>query len=248
MAGGDSGRCVRGCVASCRVAGRSRCSSVDRRMRDGGCDARESGLTRQCSSRSVQGGWPMTVGAVEARFAGEPRRCTAKRTDQRGRRRIVYGLLLSLLIASAACSKRKAVDAAEDAARDWLALVDAGEYERAWEQASSGMRQREAKDEWVNATSQARAAVPGASTRLVYDRVVAKDSTEDHMLVNLVFRAIVKCCGWARMIRRPFPSARLPSSLSPDGLHRRNERLHGRAADVPRRSACATAAVPCRAA
>jgi len=130
----------------------------------------------------------MTVGAVEARFAGEPRRCTAKRTDQRGRRRIVYGLLLSLLIASAACSKRKAVDAAEDAARDWLALVDAGEYERAWEQASSGMRQREAKDEWVNATSQARAAVPGASTRLVYDRVVAKDSTEDHMLVNLVFR------------------------------------------------------------
>jgi hypothetical protein len=77
--------------------------------------------------------------------------------------------LLMLAIAAAAAPAVPASDtptaAAEQAARAWLALVDAGKYAASWNSASTMFRQRISSAQWEAAAAGARAPLGALKSR-----------------------------------------------------------------------------------
>ena len=57
------------------------------------------------------------------------------------------------------------VKAANDAALQWLALVDAGKYGESWDQASSFFKEKVTKEQWQQAIGSARAPLGKAESR-----------------------------------------------------------------------------------
>jgi len=56
-------------------------------------------------------------------------------------------------------------DAAVKAAKEWLALVDAGEYEESWQEAAAYFRRAVTKDEWVASLGAVRAPLGETASR-----------------------------------------------------------------------------------
>lgn len=85
-------------------------------------------------------------------------------------RAAVSGLLLAgLILATASCATQAPLpqdDARADrAARQWLALVDRGEYDRSWQQASAMFQNGIDQDAWVEAVRNARAGTATPNQR-----------------------------------------------------------------------------------
>ncbi len=64
---------------------------------------------------------------------------------------------LALLARAEPAGDQASVKAAEEAASNWLALVDAGDYAASWRQASSAFRKQISEEQWKAAVSSARA-------------------------------------------------------------------------------------------
>ncbi len=77
-------------------------------------------------------------------------------------------LSLGLQTSFAKSSKeRTAKEAAQVAAKQWLALVDAGDYDASWDQASSFFKSQRGKDLWRRQVSKARAPIGRLKPRKV---------------------------------------------------------------------------------
>lgn len=68
------------------------------------------------------------------------------------------------LVFSVFCSLCQA-DTADEVARDWLALVDTGDYERSWEQAAPFFQNSISQEKWAGALTEIRAPLGELMTR-----------------------------------------------------------------------------------
>lgn len=75
--------------------------------------------------------------------------------------------MIGLLLCSAGFAQDETAkrQAAEQAARSWLALVDRGDYEGSWEQAASFFKSKMSKTDWETALNQVRAPLGAAGNR-----------------------------------------------------------------------------------
>lgn len=76
--------------------------------------------------------------------------------------------------------------AAETAAANWLALVDAGEYDRSWTQAAGYLRRVTTQSSWSSSVAHARAICGALKSRLlksVYATSNLPDSPPGHYVV-----------------------------------------------------------------
>lgn len=71
---------------------------------------------------------------------------------------------LWVLLLSVYCGLCQA-DAAESSAKEWLALVDAGDYESSWEQAAPFFQNNISQAKWAGALTQVRAPLGELMTR-----------------------------------------------------------------------------------
>ena len=78
---------------------------------------------------------------------------------------------MSALIPLAQAGER-AEDSALRAAESWLALVDAGEYDRSWEEAASLFRNAVTKEQWVNSLGGVRKPLGRTLSRTVLSRTL----------------------------------------------------------------------------
>jgi hypothetical protein len=92
-------------------------------------------------------------------------------------RKVASIAILALLICSAALAQDVAAkrDAAEKAARSWLALVDRGEYGQSWEQAASFFKSKVTKAGWESAAEQVRAPLGAVGNRTLAGSVYRTD-------------------------------------------------------------------------
>ncbi len=70
-----------------------------------------------------------------------PRECLERRSHM-GRRVPVFAGILALALAACTQSNPEAEQAAYEATKPWLALMDAGEYEKCWEAAAPWFREQ----------------------------------------------------------------------------------------------------------
>lgn len=68
-----------------------------------------------------------------------------------------YLMMAPAVYAQAADSTGPAVSAAQDAARAWLKLVDAGHYDQSWDSAAAVFRSAVTKAQWAGAVKEGRA-------------------------------------------------------------------------------------------
>jgi len=84
---------------------------------------------------------------------------------------LVVGMLASLAIAaplfSGASAPPGAVEAAEKAATAWLADLDAGRYDRTWEEAAPLFKEAVPKAEWAKMAAAARAPLGALEARKI---------------------------------------------------------------------------------
>ncbi len=69
----------------------------------------------------------------------------------------------------------KPEQAAQSAAESWLALVDAGNYDQSWEEASSIFKEKVTKEQWQSAMEMARGQVGKLDSRKLKTASYAKD-------------------------------------------------------------------------
>lgn len=69
---------------------------------------------------------------------------------------ITVGALVLTLVLGAGVQAREAKDAAAEAAQEWLAIVDAGEYADSWTAAAELFRNAVAQEQWVQAVEGVR--------------------------------------------------------------------------------------------
>jgi hypothetical protein len=69
---------------------------------------------------------------------------------------IVVALLTGLLSVAMLMGEDKPEALAQKSAESWLALVDGGNYEDSWEQASAAFESQRTKEKWIGALQQAR--------------------------------------------------------------------------------------------
>ncbi len=72
--------------------------------------------------------------------------------------RVAIALAVLVLVGGSACATREE-DEAVAAAREWLELLDAGQFVEAWERSSSTMRERISQETFVKAVRGARVAI-----------------------------------------------------------------------------------------
>ena len=80
----------------------------------------------------------------------------------------IGGLLALLLIAPRplpAQSNEQAVEAAKEAAQEWLALLDAGKYETTWEEGATLIKSKMTAEQWAAQVRQAHAALDSLRSR-----------------------------------------------------------------------------------
>ena len=81
-------------------------------------------------------------------------------------RLLSFVLLASVLVLpSNACLADDGLTAAANAAKQWLALVDSGEYANSWDQAASFFKEKVTKTEWESAVNRARAPLGKMESR-----------------------------------------------------------------------------------
>lgn len=82
-------------------------------------------------------------------------------------RRILSMALLGLLLCPAVLAQNEAAkrEAAEQAARSWLALVDRGEYGHSWQEAAAFFQSKVSKEDWEKALEQVRTPLGTAGDR-----------------------------------------------------------------------------------
>jgi opacity protein-like surface antigen len=75
---------------------------------------------------------------------------------------LFVGLLLALTASPPVCaqSNEQAVDAAKQAAQDWLAVFDAGRYDSTWTMASAFFKSKISQEQWVARIKQGRRQRP----------------------------------------------------------------------------------------
>jgi hypothetical protein len=78
---------------------------------------------------------------------------------------VVAFVLITLMAVTARAAETDAVAKAEDAARSWLALVDAGKYAQSWDEAAGYFKGAVTKDGWVSALTAARAPLGALKSR-----------------------------------------------------------------------------------
>jgi len=82
------------------------------------------------------------------------------------RRAVIVALVLVLVLAATArAADSEAVAKAGDAAKSWLALVDAGNYAASWDDAAAYFRGAVTKDAWVSALKATRAPLGAVKSR-----------------------------------------------------------------------------------
>jgi hypothetical protein len=85
---------------------------------------------------------------------------------------MLASLLFSAAFAQDVAAKR---EAAEHAARTWLALVDGGDYGQSWQEAASFFQSKVSKADWQKALQQARAPLGAAGHRTLAGSVYQTD-------------------------------------------------------------------------
>ncbi len=99
---------------------------------------------------------------------------------------LITGLLFGATGLRAATAQSAAETAAEAAAANWLALVDAGEYGRGWTQAADYMRRVTAEPVWASSVAHARAICGALKSRRLtsaYATSNLPDSPPGHYVV-----------------------------------------------------------------
>jgi hypothetical protein len=88
-------------------------------------------------------------------------------------RMLICALALAALAgcAAPAVNAKDEPDPAVDAARAWLALVDAGKYDESWEAAGAFFRAAVTKEQWSQALGGVRTPLGAVSSRKVSSRV-----------------------------------------------------------------------------
>jgi hypothetical protein len=69
---------------------------------------------------------------------------------------LIFALISLTSIAAARAADTSPTEQATAAARDWLAVVDAGEYGKSWDEAAAVLRQNMTKAQWERAASAVR--------------------------------------------------------------------------------------------
>jgi len=85
-------------------------------------------------------------------------------------------LVLLLGVRPTAADEAEAVRAAETAAKSWLAVVDAGSYDKSWENAAALFRGAVTREDWAKAARAARAPLGAVKSRTL------KSTTFTHQL------------------------------------------------------------------
>jgi len=84
-------------------------------------------------------------------------------------RKWIAVLLTMFTCAGMACAADENLKAATDAAQQWLALVDAGQYDQSWDQASSPFKEKVTKEQWRSTMSSGRAPLGKMESRQFKD-------------------------------------------------------------------------------
>ncbi len=75
---------------------------------------------------------------------------------------LLLAILVSVGVAFAADENLKA---ATDAAEQWLALVDSGQYANSWDEASSFFKEKITKEDWIKALNNVRSPLGNMESR-----------------------------------------------------------------------------------
>lgn len=90
-------------------------------------------------------------------------------------------------------SERRAIREAEASIRPWLALVDRGQYEAAWQQAAPELQRRSAAEEWANEVRSSRPAGSITGRTLVHRKYHDRLGTGPAgRYVNLLFQVFLE--------------------------------------------------------
>lgn len=93
--------------------------------------------------------------------------------NRRSMAALCFGVLLSGAVRAQA-PDAEAVRLATDAARQWLALVDSGDYAASWDRAAAAFQTAITKAQWTAALQQVRAPLGGPKTRELKSAVFSR--------------------------------------------------------------------------